>query len=107
MNDRFENLKEGDLVIVSCRYGEKISKVEKITPSGLIRVDGTLFYKNGSERGGDTWNRSCLRVATPQAIEEIQNKATIQKAFNLMRNIPKITLIQAKQIIEILKNNEE
>ena len=72
----------------------------------MIKVDGTLFYKSGYERGGDAWSRYYLRVATPKLVEEMQNKAIIQKAFKLMRNIPKITLIQAKQIIEILEKTE-
>lgn len=107
MSNSFENLKAGDLVIVCSRSCQRVCKVEKITPSGLIKADGILFYKSGSERGGDTWNRCYLRVATPQLVQEIQDNATIQKAFKLMRSIPKITLIQAKKIIEILEKNEE
>lgn len=106
MSNFTENLKKGDLVIVAYRNGERICEVEKITPSGLIKVDGTLFYKSGCERGGDVWNRYYLREATPQAIQIIKESATIQKAFKLMRNVSKITLNQANQIIEILKENE-
>ena len=51
------SLKAGDKVVVctwrwtNTRYIE--ATVEKVTPKGFIKVDGTLYYpKNGYARGG-------------------------------------------------------
>lgn len=107
MNDWLKNLKVGDKVIVSCRMGDVIRTVEKITPAGNIKVNGTLFNSNGLERGGDTWNMTYLHEATPEAVQKVTNKNIIQKAINLMRNTTKITPEQAKAIIAVLNHPTE
>ena len=52
MKNWIENLKVGDYVFVSWRMGTSLRKVEAITPKGNIKVNGMIFNKNGSERGG-------------------------------------------------------
>lgn len=53
------NVKVGDYVMWGNRWSSYLSraKVEKITPSGRLRVDGKLFDNHGWQRGGDTWNK--------------------------------------------------
>lgn len=102
-----ENLKVGDTVIVTSLYGEAVKKVTRITPSGLIDVEGYgLFNKYGRERGGDTWSRHYLTEPTPEAIQKIREEATIRKAQNLIKKT-KINYDQAVKIIEILGGNNE
>lgn len=107
MSDWLRNLKVGDKVIVSYRTGTVVSTVEKITPAGNIKVNGTLYKSNGMERGGDMWNMSHLCEATPKAMEKLINDNIIRKAIKLMRNTSNITLEQAKSIITLLDTTEK
>lgn len=82
------NVKVGDKVLVHGRYNEEyVSTVEKITPTGLIKVDGKTFYDDGMQRGGDTWYRSCITELTSEDVKRIKDKATIQKAIQLCRDV--------------------
>ena len=107
MKDWIENLKVGDLVFVSWRMGTYLRKVEKITPKGNIQVNGIMFNKNGSERGGDVWSKCYLSEATPEAIKSFQEEITIKKAIKLMREIKTITLEQANKVIELFAHPTE
>lgn len=107
MNEWIKNLKVGDLVVVSSRTFAAVRKVEKITPSGLIKVNGILYNNNGCERGGDICSRNYLREATPELIDEIRIKSTIRKAYNLMQSAKNITFEQATEIIKILSPQEQ
>lgn len=107
MSDWIENLKVGDYVFVSWRMGTSLRKVQKITPKGNIKVNGIMFNKNGSERGGDVWSNRYLSEATPEAIKSFRDEITIKKAIKLMREIKTITLEQANKIIELLDHPTE
>ena len=102
MSNWIENLKVGDYVFVGWRTGTSLRKVEKITPKGNIKVNGIMFNKNGSERGGDVWSKCYLSEATPEAIKSFREEKTIKKAIKIMREIKTITLEQANKIIELL-----
>ena len=102
MKNWTENLKVGDYVFMSWRMGTSLRKVEKITPKGNIKVNGILFNKDGSERGGDVWSKRYLSKATSEAIKSFREELTIKKAINLMREIKSITIEQANKIIELL-----
>lgn len=103
MKEWIKNLKVGDKVFVCWRMGRSLRTVEKITPKGNIRVGGTLFNSDGSERGGDVWSRSFLAEATLDAIKSFNEKLIIQKAKKLMASTKEITLEQANKIIDILE----
>ena len=87
MSNWIENLKVGDYVFVSWRMGTSLRKVEKITPKGNIKVNGIIFNKNGSKRGGDVWDTCYLSEATPEAIKSFQDEITIKKATNKLKNL--------------------
>ena len=102
-----ENLKAGDKVFVwysgSCRLGF----VEKITPKGFIKVDGTLFTQDGLERGGSDWYHTSIEPATEEKIAEYNRKKFIRATIKQMRETPKISYEQALKISEILNKQEE
>ena len=102
MSNWIENLKVGDYVFVSCRMGTSLRKVEAITPKGNIKVNGMIFNKNGSERGGDVWSKCYLSEATSEEIKSFREELTIKKAIKLMREIKTINIEQANKIIELL-----
>ena len=107
MKNWIENLKVGDYVFVSWRMETSLRRVEKITPKGNIKVNGIMFNKNGSERGGDVWSKCYLSEATPEAIKLFQEEITIKKAIKLMREIKSLTIEQANKIIELLDHPTE
>lgn len=102
MSEWIKNLKVGDMVIISSTFGERIAKVDRITPAGNIGVGDRLFLPNGLERGGNYYHRIHLREATPEAIKKVKIEQTISKAYQLMRNAKNITFEQATEIIKIL-----
>jgi len=96
----------GDKVIVHGRWnGDHISIVEKITPTGLIKVEGKTFYEDGTQRGGDAWSRVSITEVTPEALQKINDRATIQKAIQLCRNvtIKGIDIDTANKLIALLE----
>lgn len=103
MNSWLQNLKVGDKVFVVCRTGTYLRTVDKITPKGNIKVNGIMFNSNGTERGGDLWNRCSLSEATPEELKIFNEKLIIKKALTLMHNTAKITLEQAHTIIKLLE----
>ena len=107
MSNWIENLKVGDYVFVSWRMGTSLRKVEAITQKGNIKVNGMIFNKNGSERGGDVWSKCYLNEVTPEAIKSFREELTIKKAIKLMREIKSITIEQANKIIELLDHPTE
>ena len=106
MREWIKNLKVGDEVIVTSNMcGEpRISKVEKITPKGFIKVDGLLFDDNGSQRTS-SWYKSYIIECSEEEKEKMRKKQIISKAYGLMRNTKSITYEQAEDVIKILDVN--
>lgn len=99
------NVKVGDKVILQGRYEESIHTVEKITPTGLIKVCGHTFYDNGVQRGGNAWNSFRLIEATPEAIQRIKDRKTVHKAISMCRKVTtdKIDIDTANKLIALLE----
>jgi hypothetical protein len=100
-NDFIKTLKSGDAVIVSNNWDKSVKTVDKITPTGLIKVDGRLYGKDGYERTQDRCH-ALLMEATPEAIQAIEEAQIISDAMSVMRWTAKITYDQAVKILEIL-----
>lgn len=103
------DLKAGDKVLQfysawsGCR--KSVEVVEKITPSGLIKVDGLLFYKNGLVRGGsntriERWTQEAEDEVNRMALESASRTECII-AFNKRKS--KLTYEQSIAILKILK----
>jgi hypothetical protein len=100
------NVKVGDQVIIYGSYRNKsLGTVEKITPTGLIKVNGTLYNQDGYIRGGGAWNTGSISEATPELIKEVNENNTISLALSKMRKCSSLTYEKALKIIEILKEN--
>lgn len=97
-----ENLKVGDFVFVSGNWGCSLHKVEKITPKGFIKVNGSLYTKDGYERGGDSWSITNISPASPDAIKEYNNKIFIREVMNKLRTVKKLSYEQAVDVNRIL-----
>lgn len=103
------DLKAGDKVIQIYRnwYGtnESVRTVEKITPSGLIKVGGVLYYKNGLRRGqyGSEIKRYSKEEEDRINLEALERKTkdACKNVFDKCRN--NLTYEQAVAILKILK----
>ena len=105
------NVKVGDKVIYepSMHYGNRrIKVVEKITPTGQIKIVGVSnkFDKNGREIGGDTWHRVWISEATEKDVEEIQHEEFVRECLYKIKKVNKLTYEQAIKILEILESEE-
>lgn len=98
-----ENIKIGDKVIIESLHWKRLAEVQDITKTGLIKVCGNLYYKDGRLRGGDKYNRTYLRIATEEEIKELQKDEFIKKVLYKMQYCKSITYEQAKEINEILE----
>ncbi len=107
--DWIKNLKPGDQVTINGKY---VKLVERVTPSGRIVVGGATYNSDGSMRGGSSWNHSWLVEATPDIIERITSKETIDRARQLARQVCEgkidVDLQQAQSLIDLISGwNEE
>ena len=110
MKNWIENLKAGDQVIVHTNMGRVIRQVEKITPAGNIKLNnGTIFNKDGRERGGNDWNATYLGEATPEIVKEIKEKHFIICVKKQLKEFLKkdLTIEQAQALFQIIKENEK
>lgn len=109
MSNWIKNLKEGDLVIVQTRLCQHLRKVEKITPSGLIKVNGVLYNKDGVMRGCSVWEVNVLHEATDEAVQQVRDIQLIAKAKALMHSekAANINGEQAEAIIKILEGDNK
>ena len=98
------NVKVGDKVIVHSNWNKRVSKVEKITPTGLIKVDGTLYYDYGSERGGNAWSQTCISEYSDEEAREIMESNYIRKTIKKLRSIETLTYNKAVEINNLLES---
>lgn len=98
------NLKVGDEVIVTNRWNDDIIKtIDKITPSGRIKIGSSYFNKDGSERNSDIWNISIIRPCTEDEKIEIKQKNTCKKAIEMMHSTKSISYENALKIISLFR----
>ena len=108
VNKELENLQVGDLVFVYYHSNTCIKAVQKITPSGLIKVDGLLFNNtDGYLRGRDKYFcQTHIEIATPEKIEDFKKRVYIKKTFSDFRDlkVEDISFEQAQEINRIFNN---
>lgn len=108
MTNICENLKPGDKVFILGRHLLELDEVEKITPSGLIRVDGVLYRKDGSQRGGvDPWYRTFIKPASTEEIEQFQKEQFVSAVIRKLQSIKSLSYEQAVAVHNLLFRNEE
>ena len=103
---RVKDLKVGDKVFVVDTFYKKLMQVEKITPTGLIRVGGNLYSQNGCLRSRDLWKTEHLEIATDETIEKFKKDAFVSECKSRMGKQVKLTYSQAKRIMDILDERE-
>ena len=102
----FKDLKVGDKVFVVTAYFTHLKQVEKITPTGLIKVGGQLYNQDGNLHNRDIWTRNRLEIATEKKIEEHLKESLIEDCIMLLNRAEKLTYSQVKRVKEILDESE-
>ena len=105
--ERCENLKAGDKVFVRSYGSCRLDFVEKVTPKGFIKVSGTLFKKDGFERGSSVWYHTSIEPATEEMIAEYNKEKFISATIKQMHETLEISYGQALKIRKILNKQEE
>lgn len=105
-NSWIEALNPGDLVVVSSwnwtGWAYKASKVEKITPTGLIRVDGALYKKDGRSRSGGSEILNPNDEEVMSRLKEYTEKRFIMSVVNKMGCVRYLTMEQAQEICRVM-----
>lgn len=103
VNKELKNLQVGDLVFVYYSHCTCIKAVQKITPSGLIKVNGLLFNVDGYLRGRDRYCTTHIEIATPDKIEDFKKRVYVKKTFTNLQNltVEDISFEQAQEINRI------
>lgn len=105
-----KNLKVGDEVYFKCwggwsdYWGKSI--VERITPTGLIRVNGNYFREDGCSRGGSA-RIYPIDDETARGAYEAQQKEKFVRSMVARINGDGMTYEQAVKIKKILEDNNE
>ena len=78
------SLKQGDKVIVQRRSIEDICTVERITPTGIIKLNNRLqFDKHGRERGAGYGWTHWLRELTDEKRAEFEHRNLAQRVSKI------------------------
>jgi hypothetical protein len=97
-------LKAGDSVIECGRWEEKLTIVDKMTPTGRIKIGATYYDQNGYSLGNGRWDYgTSLAEATPESVERLRQKNVIKQAITAVQNVRSLTYEQAEKILEALK----
>jgi len=102
MDDWIKKLKAGDTVIIHGKWSDRLAKIDKITPTGKIKIGDTHYSPDGYSIGNGTrLYVTSLCEATPEAIEALRQKEVIIEATYTLRNKNSLTYEQAVKILEI------
>jgi hypothetical protein len=102
------DLKEGDKVIISSDYITKIKSINKITPTGKIKIDNYSYDSDGREINGSMWHRKYLTQWTQEKEDEIIKQIKFQKICNKLSEVKweKMEFDLVKKIYSILQDNK-
>lgn len=101
------NAKAGDKVLIVGKWNYKVIKViDKITPSGLIVVGSSYFYKDGSQRTSDRWNRNRIKLLTEQDEIEIKREHFTISVLRQLQGLKSISYEDALKFNAIINRKE-
>lgn len=114
MNE-FENLKVGDLVVVSGSFASKLSKVMRVTKAQILVDSHHYWKKNGRLVGGNDWRYGRIKPATDEDIERINEREQKEELIAFIRrnawsnlsleSLQTIYDVVKKEIDNSVKNN--
>jgi hypothetical protein len=110
--DWIKALKVGDKVIRhNYPHLPHVDAVTRITPSGMPVVGNTMFNKDGTERGGETWHSEYIKPWTQEEEDKYATMEADRRNLNFLDNCSnrglfknKLTVEQRKQVVDLLKS---
>lgn len=114
MNE-LENLKVGDVVIVSGVFADKLSKVIRVTKAQILVDNCHYRKKDGRLIGGSDWHYGRIKPATDEDIERINKREQKEELIAFIRKSAWVNLsleslqticdVVKKEIDNSVKNN--
>lgn len=80
---------------------EWIRTVEKITPTGRVKV-GSTYYVNGSEYTSYSWGKTYIEPATEEIIAQHNKRQFTSRVMSELHHIEKMTYEDAVKVNSIL-----
>lgn len=80
---------------------EWIKTVEKITPTGRVKVENT-YYVNGIEFTSNSWHRKYIEPATDEIIKRFYQEKFAKKVMVALHHLDSITYEDAVKVNNIL-----
>ncbi|QST02416.1 hypothetical protein IMZ31_23485 (plasmid) [Pontibacillus sp. ALD_SL1] len=102
-----DGLQEGDKVAIKsdsafiARY--RVAPIKRITPTRIIKVLGSQFTREGTEKGVE-YRRSSLVPITKEVLEHIEQERLIGKMRNL--KFEELSLNQLRNLDRILREEK-
>lgn len=101
------NVKKGDKVI-ACFHSvvsstEEVAIVERVTPTGLIRVDGRLYYPTGCCRNNDHYY---LKECSKEEELRVIKKNFVSNMMAKLHQLEQLSYEQAVAIDKILTDSK-
>lgn len=102
-------LQVGDKVFVKNRYGTRVAKVEKITPTGRVVADRIVFNPNGTQYGSHGYGSFFLLECTKEKYDEFLVAVNKSRIANIIVDTTKDTLMRLpletlEKFVEEIKN---
>lgn len=110
MENSLENIKIGDKVIIKGLFysnSSYVAEVTKVNKTTFVAGNFTFRKQNGSQYGGDTWNKMYASFATEEDIAKVTAEAERRKMVRFLRDtdFSKLSDEDLKKVYDIIRNN--
>lgn len=81
-----------------------IYRVDKVTPTGLVKIGDVVFNKDGSRRGDNSWLSESIAPTTQEHRDELIRRRRVSEIEKTDFN--KLTLDELSRIIDVIHESE-
>ena len=109
MSTWLESLKVGDRVIIAGYFrGDRLAVVNRMTATQIIAGNSRFRRKDGILVGSDSYNRTRLLPPTPERLEKIERRETIESLRrSLEGTAEKLTTDQLRRMAAIAQEAKD
>ena len=105
-----EDFKAGDILFVKQGHTIWLDTVKSITRAGNIKTeDGSVYYPDGTLRGGSAWHRTTMKKATAEDIERVETLKKKSVLLNKLNDVSfrKLSLPTLEALWSIIEGVDE
>jgi hypothetical protein len=102
--DRGDKMTVGDEVTVFA--GNRIQgiyKIDKVTPTGIVKIGDASYNPDGWRRGDNSWNRESIELTTQEHRDFIKKRKMIK--FIDGTDFSEFTIDELSEIITVINSN--